>query len=109
TEYLALAKIGNRKAELAICMYEALAARPMSEDGEWDPVIPNKIDGKEVVGVDDEWIIGGELSCLDGRYFHFEQREVYKAVDWLAENHWPLTNGILTKVWRAVGLSPPSR
>jgi hypothetical protein len=108
TEYLKLTKIGNREAKLEVCMYEALAPLPDVE-GDGDPVLPDQIDGKCVVDIDDGWIIGGELSCYDDRYFSFGAKEVHKAVEWLVEDDWDLTNEIMTRVRRAVGLSSRSQ
>jgi hypothetical protein len=102
TEYLRLSKTGPRAALLQVCMYEALAEAPEPEDDDHEPEIPREIDGKKVVSVDDGWIVGGELSALDGRWFLFQSGEVEAAVEWLKGERWEVTRDIHEELIRAV-------
>jgi hypothetical protein len=64
-EYLCLNPIGPDKAALQVCRYEALAEYERPEDDEHEISLPAEIDGKKVVGVEDGYIVGGELACYD--------------------------------------------
>src|SRR6516162_2757886 len=63
-EYLRLSISGDGKALLEVCTYEALAEVP-DRDGDEEPVLPDEIGGKTVVGIEEEWFVGGDLCCID--------------------------------------------
>jgi hypothetical protein len=90
TEYLCLQRDEAGGYKLFTGQYEALAEREQffnEETGEYD--IPDAIDGQVVVGVDDDYVVGGELGCFDD-----EQAVTFKSVDeegvarWLEASGW---------------------
>jgi hypothetical protein len=99
TEYLRLSKPSNDSALLEICQYESLA---------WDGVpeeLPDEIDGKKVVGVEDGIIIGGDLVCrYDTDSFQFTKQTLPDAISWLGDN-WKSSDRLLRKLAIAIGAS----
>jgi hypothetical protein len=62
TQYLVLERLEDGKFKLDIRAYELLAEVSEYYDEEkedWN--LPGQIDGKDVVGVEDEYVIGGDL------------------------------------------------
>ena len=104
TEFLRLSKTEANTALLEICMYEGLGLLEEPEDENAEPILPKTIDGKEVVGVDDGYMIyGGELQCYDQENrFSYGQADVEKAVNWLQAHHWKITDDLIDELRKAV-------
>jgi len=85
TEFLRLSKAGANTAVLEVCMYEGLGELDQPEDEGEEPIIPEEIDGKKVMGVDDGYIIfGGELLCFDEENrLRYGKADFEGAVKWL--------------------------
>jgi hypothetical protein len=99
-EYLRLALNDDGTATLAVCRYEVLASVDefANEGGEVN--LPDKIAGKTVVGVEDDWIVGGELTCY-GSGWTYGQSEFSGAIGWVRINGWVPTNAIVTEILQA--------
>ena len=99
-EYLRLAPNDDGTASLAVCRYEALASIEKFTDGKGDVNLPDEIAGKTVVGVEDEWIVGGELTCY-GTGWTYRLTEISSAIDWVLVNGWVPTSCMVTQIFRA--------
>jgi hypothetical protein len=104
TEFLRLSKADADAAALEVCMYEGLGELDQPEDEGEEPIIPEEIDGKKVMGVDDGYIIfGGELLCLgEEKRLRYRKADLEKAVKWLEAKHWRITNNLVEELKRAV-------
>ena len=98
-EYLPLVRNEDGTATLAVCRYEALASTEefVNEKGEMN--LPDSIAGKTVVGIEDEWIVGGELACHGSRWTY------RSAIDWVRLNGWVPTNYIVAEILQAAFVS----
>jgi hypothetical protein len=103
TEYLCLQRDEAGGYNLFTGQYEALAEREQffnEETGEYD--IPDEIDGQVVVGVDDDYVVGGELD-----YIHDEQAVSFKSLDekgladWLETSGWSYKVDLMTIITAA--------
>jgi hypothetical protein len=59
------------------CRYEALAEIPHDKD--WDEIyenLPEEIEGRKVVGVEDDFFVGGELDRWDKRIFTYSSADL---------------------------------
>jgi hypothetical protein len=102
TEYLRLSKAGENTAVLEVCMYEGLGELVRNDDEEL--ILPEQIDGKKVLGVEDGIIFGGELMCWgDEKTFSFAQTTLKDAVAWLRAQHWNITAELVHELTKAVG------
>ena len=102
TEYLRLSKPDKDSALLEICQYEALGQQTFDDEGVPEEP-PYDIDGKEVVGVEDGIIIGGDLRCWNDS-FHFTKQTLPDAIEWLGDN-WNSSNELLDELAKAVAAS----
>lgn len=87
-EYLCVRWLGDR-IELSVRMYESLATVsdfPENEDDE--PVIPLQIQGKAVVGIDDDVVVGGDLGFNDEEPEVFHLTDIAGITEWLTSRHW---------------------
>ncbi len=94
TEYLCLQRDEAGSFKLFTGQYEALAERDQffnEETGEYD--IPEEIDGKAVVGLDDDYVVGGDLG-----YFDDQQTISFKSPDDEALAKWLVSSGWSDKV-----------
>lgn len=89
TEYLVLERRAKTKDwRLFVGKYEALAEAAAYYDEDTDSYrIPKTINGKKVVGQDDEWLVGGPLQCWGDPDCTFSQVDA-KLVAWLQEFGW---------------------
>jgi hypothetical protein len=101
TEYLRLSKVASGTALLEVCMYEPIAEAPVSEDDE-DPPLPDEIGGKKVIGVDDEWIVGGDLVCVEDGAYEFDRIRIDQAVEWLKSRYWKVTTELQDELRNAL-------
>jgi hypothetical protein len=90
TEYLCLERDDAGAFKLFTGQYEALAEREPffnEETGDYD--IPDEIDGQAVVGVDDDYVVGGELSCIDDeQVVSFRSPDDQEVAMWLESSGW---------------------
>jgi hypothetical protein len=100
-EYLCVTQNGDGSATLEVCMYEALGAIPSDEDSD-DLVIPEEIGGKKVVGVSDEFFVGGELDCYDGRVLTYSAPDIERAIDWIASKYFEVTDQLIQDLHQSV-------
>lgn len=90
TEYLCIEKLTKNDFKLSIRSYEVLgqAIDYSDEDGEWD--LPDEIDGMKVMGLEDEYVVGGNLvlhSDEDGEV-KFTDPKHRDVLDWLESVGW---------------------
>jgi hypothetical protein len=103
-QYLRLTPNEDGTATLAICQYEALASAAEFVNKKGEVNLPDSIAGKTVVGVEDEWIVGGELAC-HGPRLTYRATEISGAIDWVRLNGWVPTNYIVTEILQAAAVS----
>lgn len=102
-EYLCLSKGETRPYKLFTGQYECLAELNDYYDEELeDYALPDEIDGKAVMGIEDEYFIGGELLQQD-ESVAIEFASVFDAElrAWLDENGWTKL-GVLPNIERAI-------
>jgi hypothetical protein len=105
TEYLRLSKSSCDSALLEICGHEVLGEQTCNDEGEPEEP-PTKIDGKDVIGVEDGMIIGGDLKCHnDEHMFRFTKQTLPDAINWLDTNRWGSSDELLGELAIAVGAS----
>ena len=90
TVYLCVSEGKIRRYTLFEGGYEVLAERSeyFNEETE-DYDLPTEIDGKGVVGIDDDFVVGGELSWVnDYQKVDFDTLDDPKVREWMLENRW---------------------
>jgi hypothetical protein len=103
TEYLRLDKAAENMAVLDVCRYEGLGEL-VRDDYEEDVILPEQIDGKKVIGIEDGIIFGGELMCWSTEQkFPFAQATLEAAIAWLRAQHWKITEELVCELTKAVG------
>ena len=85
TEYLCLAKDANGDCRVEICQYEVLAEFENTDEHGNELEIPKEYNGREVVGVEDGYLVGGALGCADDGYFPFDAQSIDAAMEWIKE------------------------
>ena len=109
TEYLCLCKDGDRVV-LSSRGYEVLgdiySYEVEDEDGEVQHTLPETIDGKSVVGIEDgEYVVGGELVLHDDdAEVTLQLGDIEEARDWLEGREWHLKPGF-ERAWREIRLA----
>jgi hypothetical protein len=103
-EYLRLTPNEDGTATLAVCRYEALASAKEFVNKKGEENLPDSIAGKTVVGIEDEWIVGGELAC-HGLRWTYRATEISSAIDWVRLNGWVPTNYIVAEILQAALVS----
>lgn len=83
TEYLCVTNVKPGKARLEVCMYEALAEFDSTDDDGNEIAVPETYDGKRVIGVDDGYLIGGELMALDDKTITYTRDDIEKVLAWV--------------------------
>lgn len=90
TEYLCLQRGDTEGYKLFTGQYEALAEKTQffgEETGEYD--IPEAIDGKTVIGLEDDYVVGGELGYFDDQQtVLFKSPDEQALVEWLDSSGW---------------------
>jgi hypothetical protein len=111
TEYLCLCRDGDRVV-LSSCGYEVLADiysfEVEDDDGNVEHELPDTIDGKAVVGIEDgEYVIGGDLVPHDDdAEITLGSGEIEEARKWLEGREWHLKpgyEGAWKEIERALG------
>lgn len=89
-EYLCLERTESGGYKLFTGQYEALEDRnKFFNEESREHHIPDEIDGKVVIGIEDDYVVGGEL-----RYFDDEQAVIFESPDdqrvatWLHSSGW---------------------
>lgn len=101
-EYLRLDKNDGGTAKLEVCQYEVLAEVECDEDGNELPV-PEHINGKEVIGVEDGYVVGGTLACEDDRSLIYGPGEIDDAIEWLKSEGFKVDHDLIVELQKAVG------
>jgi hypothetical protein len=105
--YLCVQVLETGRIELSERRYEALGAcsefRDEATAGGLHPDwVPRLINGRSVVGIEEDWIAGGELLCREPTdRLEFGPGDVHKAEAWLAGRGWKRRKGF-AKAWRAL-------
>lgn len=90
TEYLCLQRDEGEAFKLFTGQYEALAERNKyfnEATGEYE--VPEVIDGKPVVGLEDDYVVGGELVYFDDQQaVSFQSPDDRAVVEWLQSSGW---------------------
>lgn len=87
-EYLCVRWFGDR-VELSVRMHEGLAnASAFPENDVGERIIPLQIDGKTVVGVDDDVVVGGDLGCNDDEPQTFLLADGTGMTEWFNARNW---------------------
>lgn len=89
-EFLCLTMGGEKGYKLFTGQYEALASKYDYFDEETeDYELPDEIDGVPVIGINDEYIVGGELQCFDdSQTVEFDDTEDPALAQWLTKSGW---------------------
>ena len=89
-EYLCLTDGNQTKYKIFEGRYEVLAeAIEFYSDDEEDYELPEFIDGKKVMGVEDGYVVGGELSYFDEEEaVEFNHLSDLKLIQWLKDFSW---------------------
>jgi hypothetical protein len=93
---------GPGKAAFQVCRYEALAEYERPEDDESEIPLPAEIDGKTVAGVEDGYIVGGDLACYDDREMVYGLDEIDEVVKRLKDYQFHVDDGIVEQLKEAV-------
>ena len=99
-EFLRLTPNEDGTATLAVCRYEVLASAEYFANERGEVNLPDQIAGKTVVGVEGDWIVGGELICC-GAGWTYSLTEISSAIDWVRVNGWVPTSCMETQIFRA--------
>ena len=111
TEHLCLQRSGDHVI-LSSCGYEVLAeVQPFgveNADGDVEYELPDTVDGKTVVGIEDgEYVIGGDLVPHDDdAEITLEPGDIEAAREWLESREWhvkPGYEGAWREIVRALG------
>jgi hypothetical protein len=83
-EYLTIRNIGPGRARLEICQYEVLAEWFAREDEDGNEIlVPSIYKGKKVVGVEDGYLVGGDLIPSDSDWCEVDTTDIDEAIDWI--------------------------
>ena len=99
-EYLRVGLNDNGSATIAACRYESLASAEEFTNKSGALNLPDEISGKPVVGVEEEWIVGGELvSNHPGCTYRSD--DITRAIDWVRVEGWFPTNALVVELLQA--------
>ena len=94
TEYLCIERLTKDDFELSIRSYEVLgeAMDYSDDDGNWD--LPDEIGGMKVMGLEDEYVVGGNLVLHSEDYgeVKFSDPQDKEVSDWLKSVGWDNDN-----------------
>ena len=106
-EFLCVRNVQPGVAIAEICQYEVLCEYQTLEDDEGNPVaLPDTYNGKKVVGVEDGYVVGGELQCDeddDDKACEYTSNSFAKAVEWLKKTGFAASSETLTALRNALG------
>ena len=90
TEYLCISIQDSGLYCLFTGRYQVLAESCEFYDDEAENwLLPEEIDGEPVVGIDDDWVVGGDLDYFDSsQAINFRSLADPNIGAWLAENEW---------------------
>lgn len=84
-EYLCLNSDRDGQCRVEVCQYEALAEFDWADEDGNEREVPTEYEGQQVVGVEDGYLVGGELACGDDRYFEYDAQTIDAALAWIKE------------------------
>ena len=94
-EYLCFSISENSKYRLDLRQYENLASIYDYYDESTDEYeLPDEIDGKSVLGQEDENLVGGDLICWRDESIEVADLNGFALRAWLKENDWPVSETI---------------
>ena len=99
-EYLCLQRLSSNEFEISVCGYEILGERDAYYNEENDEFeLPETIDGKSVVTIEDEWVVGGNLVNHSDELMplRFRTEEVADLIVWLKDANW-YSDGVMEKI-----------
>ncbi len=94
-EYLCVRNIRPGTAIAEICQYEGLAEYHGTDDDGNEIQMPKTYVGKKVFGVEDGYLVGGELGPNDGMDFECDERSIDELVKWLTQEGFDVNADIL--------------
>ena len=106
TVYLCLEKLEGGAVQLSERQYEGLGMADEyaveTEDGDTEYELPDEIDGKTVVGIDDEVVVGGDLTLWDdSRSVRLGPGQLQEATAWVSEYGWDRRPGF-PEAWKRI-------
>lgn len=104
TEYLCLRMISSGRYVLEVCQYEPLAEYRGFDDNGKERQVPKMVNGKQVVGVEDGYLVGGELECSndDMRVVLTDQR-VEDVIELIEVWGFEVDRDVVTRIGNALG------
>jgi len=99
-EYLCLRRLSSNEFEISVCGYEILGERDAYYNEESDEFeLPETIDGKPVVTIEDEWVVGGNLVNHSDELMplRFMAEEVDGLIVWLKDANW-YSDAVIEKI-----------
>ena len=97
-EYLCVANIARGVGRIDVCQFEPLGEyEKEDEDGNERP-IPQVVGGKTVVGIEDGYLVGGELNCCDDRQKIYTADEVDGVIDGLRELSFDVSEEMISEI-----------
>ena len=90
TEYLVLTHGETKKYKLFTGQFEVLGEREDYYDEDTDDYeLPEEIDGKAVEGIEEEYVIGGDLTHFDAsQAVEFDDMTDAALTSWMDESEW---------------------
>lgn len=90
TEYLVLTRGQSKKYLLAPAGYDALAeANDYFDENADDYKLPLEINGRKIIGIQDGWVIGGDLGInMDWSGLEFDSPDEPEVAAWLDDFEW---------------------
>jgi len=72
------------------------------EDEEGEPLpVPDEIDGKKVIGIEDDYIVGGELGYWDDGSLTYSAGDLARAIRWIDSERFKVTPELVQELRRA--------
>ncbi len=103
TEYLCVRTLGPGRAILEVCMYEAFAQFEGCDDDGNELDVPETYEGKQVVGIEDGYLVGGELMLIeDMETLTFSRDDFDQASRWVAAQNFEVSAAVLAGMQSAL-------
>jgi hypothetical protein len=104
-EHLRLTKNEDGTASLHVCQYDVLGEYSeycSADEAGNTPPLPDEIDGWPVVGVEDGYIVGGQLSPSEEEELTYSAKDVDDAIQWVVSEGFDLTEKLIEELRKAV-------
>ena len=93
TQYLCIRHVRPGLAVVEICKYEVLCEFDPYDEGDNPVEIPTQIDGKKVIGYEDDLLVGGELVLKDDdSTYEYTPADLNGAIAWIATTRFRLND-----------------